>query len=1646
MIRLKNIFLARAAMTLLVAVLCAAGLQAKIYTGFTQTAGTTGNSNEGPDKMVDGDRNTKWCVTGTPSLTDPTYIEFNSSVAFVPTGYILTTGNDTETNPGRNPKNWKLKGKVNKNDASWTEIVSVTDDNTLGATNNTPYEFTISGVTTAYQYFRFEVSALHEGGVFQLSEIELKGYEGNLYALSNVDVTMEEFFLYTGSNFHPEPVLKNAAGTTLVKNTDYTLTYSNANDAAVGSYTVTVTPQSPYTGTPLVLPYTVSYKPVGISVDKDYASDQTGYYYVNVPQSGEQSITINEHFTTPFKVYDHGGKNYTYADNANGSLVLTAPDGFVIQVTGNYKLGLNISDTGDKLTFTEKKGSEDVQLKQVTGYNSSTQDLGTVYSTTNNMTINFTSNDGGFTDGFNLTVAIYNARDLAVGSIEGLAPYQAWTGSVITPTFTVKNMDGTTLTEGTDYTVSYSPAEVKDEGIYTLTVSAKDGNTAGYTGSKSVTFRVVNTLETLDGGYTFDTEGTGDSKVYLVSDEVELEQLAAYVNSGHDASGMTFKQTANITLTKEHTPIGISSSKAFKGNYNGDDKTISGLVINQPDGEGQGLFGYTSGAKVQHVVVVDCDITARKHVGGIVGRADDNTAITYCTVSGALKTAAGVAGFDMGGIAGYSSGSLTHCVNTASITGNGTDSRCYGGIAGYNAKPISDNFNAGAVTGGTAFVGSIVGEKGSSCSLTNNYHTVSTIGGVGSNYTSTSADQAGAEVVVKITAGTGVTITYPTNPSYTWNNENLYKSGTVVTLNYALPDGKVFDHYSVDHGQISNAGTMTGEHTLTDFTQDVTITGSYADDQRDLKDGAIADIAALTFNGQTQQPLPVVTYGTETLVKDVNYTVSYSDGCTNAGTYTVTVTGTGRYSGSLTKNYTISPFGFSSNLSIVGIDAEYGQTGSAVHPTPAKVTCAATNNATLEAGTDYELSYSDGCTEPGNYTVTLTGKGNYSGTKNVTFTILSDYGITVDNGTLTWSDVPVYGNYCNNYQKNEFVLSADELAAMNGKAITQMRLYLSSKASAVWTGTFQVFMKEVDFSSFSSAQYSGLDGATIVYEGSLDATHDVMTVNFTNAYAYRGGNLLVGIYHTETGTSSSAAFYGEDVKWACIGGYNSTYSSISGSRYNFRPKTTFIYEPMIHLADDATDNSTTIDNRNGESDNVVLDGRTIYKNGDWNTICLPFDVDLTDENCPLYGATAKTLTAASVDGEHVELTFGEAVSELKAGTPYIIRWDADLFIKTTEDWNSFAAAVAGGNTYEGKVVRLTNDITVSTMVGDKDHKFMGTFDGKSHTLTLNDLSADGEFCAPFRYVDGATISNLHTAGTVIAGDDTAKDKYRTGLIGESNGTVNISNCWSSVTITSGINGDGTHGGFIGVSNGSVTFDNCLFDGTMTGSTTHSNGGFVGWNNNSLTINHSLMAGTMNVSTSNGATFSRGTSPSVNDSYYVMSHGSVQGNSVGSWSNNKLKTELGNGWQVKDDKVVPVSALSAITGPVFTGVTIDKTDRSITAANGQVQFIGYYDAFDITSANTDIYYMTAGNTLRHTGVDRTLKACRAYFKFGEPLNARTVVLNFGDEETTGVVELKNGRIEELKFDGAWYSIDGVKLDKKPTRKGLYIFNGKKIVIK
>ena len=136
----------------------------------------------------------------------------------------------------------------------------------------------------------------------------------------------------------------------------------------------------------------------------------------------------------------------------------------------------------------------------------------------------------------------------------------------------------------------------------------------------------------------------------------------------------------------------------------------------------------------------------------------------------------------------------------------------------------------------------------------------------------------------------------------------------------------------------------------------------------------------------------------------------------------------------------------------------------------------------------------------------------------------------------------------------------------------------------------------------------------------------------------------------------------------------------------------------------------------------------------------------------------------------------------------------------------------------------------------------------------------------------------------------------------------------------------------------------------------------------------------------------------------------------------------------------------ISDPKFSNVLINKTEHLISLAN--VIFNGNYNAFNVTSADEGIYFMAAGDDtydgiLRKAAVGRTMKPFRAYFDFsGIPATARQFILNFGDGEVSGIAELAT----DGESSGNWYNVNGMKLDKQPTRKGLYIQNGKKIVVK
>ena len=166
--------------------------------------------------------------------------------------------------------------------------------------------------------------------------------------------------------------------------------------------------------------------------------------------------------------------------------------------------------------------------------------------------------------------------------------------------------------------------------------------------------------------------------------------------------------------------------------------------------------------------------------------------------------------------------------------------------------------------------------------------------------------------------------------------------------------------------------------------------------------------------------------------------------------------------------------------------------------------------------------------------------------------------LTVHDGTATNGYVPVYGFYADAYLKCEMVYPASELSVMSGGEISSLTFGISSPATDPWTGTFQVFVKEVNGATISD--FYGTAGATTVYTGTLNGTGSTMTVNFTAPYTYNGGDLLVGFYLTTTGNYKSITWAGETVTGASVQGYSySSLDAISASQRNFLPKTTFTY-------------------------------------------------------------------------------------------------------------------------------------------------------------------------------------------------------------------------------------------------------------------------------------------------------------------------------------------------------------------------------------------------------------------------------------------------------------------------------------------------------
>lgn len=226
--------------------------------------------------------------------------------------------------------------------------------------------------------------------------------------------------------------------------------------------------------------------------------------------------------------------------------------------------------------------------------------------------------------------------------------------------------------------------------------------------------------------------GSGSAEdPYLIADASQLRWFAAQVND-NGKSAICAQLTADIDLKDaEWTPIGKSTSYAYKGTFDGNDHEIKNLYVTGTTSNCYGLFGVLgAGGTIRNLTVSgSVEITGSGNnyygIGGIVGQLGGAGTIENCTnraaVSGNYSTAGIV------GRVGSSGGTIRACANLGDISGSNN----VGGIVGYVYYGVTAShcYNRGAVTAEVSKAGGIVGYMDDSGAKFSNCYTTGVVTG-----------------------------------------------------------------------------------------------------------------------------------------------------------------------------------------------------------------------------------------------------------------------------------------------------------------------------------------------------------------------------------------------------------------------------------------------------------------------------------------------------------------------------------------------------------------------------------------------------------------------------------------------------------------------------------------------------------------------------------------------------------------------------------------------------------------------------------------------------------------------------------------------------------------------------------------------------
>ena len=1416
---------------------------------------------------------------------------------------------------------------------------------------------------------------------------------------------IDSYYLRTGSEIKPEPSVTAADGTTLTKNTDYTVEWSG-DGKTDGTYTIVVTGIGNYNGSQSVS-YVVSIVPQWLRIDSGKSPGDEGYYYVNMPNNGSVEYEIPDGFEESFQVRwnSHGNGKET------GTITLTVPSGRKMTYSGEWSNGSSYSVD---CSYSIKEGST------------------TKYSGNDNRTFTETT-----TAGSSLTVSCYHngirgALTLNVKMkadpirVSNLSEFYAYTGSNISVSPTVSDADNsTTLAAGTDYEVTFSPATVKDKGVYTATISGK----GSYSFTKTFNF-LVGTLEYVDENGTTQTKAQDELTLlttrndlpatltgwYLVADNITFSHVVEISGTAHLILADGTTMNANRIRVNSGNTLNIYAQTGGAGKL-----VVSprGLVSNDAG------IGSSQGNDCGTIVINGGDITSEGFgAASGIGASYYNSCGTIIINDGKIVSKGGDAASDIGG----SSGSLT--INGGQISANTNGIKATTISLGWrNAE--NDYVQSAAYSGTVSF------QEGKPFIIddgTNVDATADNIGGkkiVPKHGTiSYSLDYATISGIEKAYAPNDAGISLQYSVVYTGNTPLLagtdYTAAITDSNNQTVDVIKTPGRYTLT---ITGAGSYTGTKTAT-----ITVYG-FKETLGGYEFSTSGDADGLYYLVDSENALRAI----------ATYVNSGNDayGRRFVQTQNITMTGgnfipigkhqtggelfDGIYDG---RNFTISALTVTSEYGYIGL---FGGIGNVNHSATVKnvilvsPTVSATNSGSnsAEVGT-LVGSCNDNCTVDN--CIVINPTVSISGTNKVAGAIVGELYFNTNRMTNCY----FYDSDANH--------SYAALGNNSGSTVTnvgQVYKITATHCTATATPTISVggadyYKQGTDITVTATIPSSGMKKFTAT--GATTSTTETLGQYTLSMPANDVTVSLEDVTPTITLADIDLTYTGTEKTPAITSVTDGETIMTAGTDYN---------------------DVTYINNTNAGEATVSITGKGMYLGPASTTFTIsPASVTLTanSRNTDTYDGTEKTVTGytSSVDG----LTFAESVSASGSGTnagEHDVTFSGVTLNETKDNTGNYVITATTNGKLTINPASVTLTANSDTKVYNGAEQTLEGFTCSVDDLTFTGVSASGS---------GTNTGSYDVTFTGVTLNETKDNTGNYVVTNTTNGTLTIVAAETNYGAAKIIwNESGTTVEFNGASEEEVSITSDIEVDAVTYTRT-----FTADKASTVMLPFDYIC-----NGNEGGKFYEfvGVTYDNENSKWVATM-QEPGNTVTELRANTPYVFMPSG------TALTFPNIANMTGGIVTLNTTKAGGSGVgSSASGEWQFHGTYAKKTWDAASNDYGFaatsgteaggtaaIEAGQFVRFT-TNAFIKPMRCYLSYigtTVPAPARGMTRSAAEElpqsitvrllsrsgETTGIGTLDT-QTGEFDFDG-WYDMNGRKLNGKPAKKGLYINNGKKIVIK